>query len=250
LGRIWLMLASSVVVFLSSLTVVDFASIPEAGTVSVLSVALFAAPSFASFIKWAGWKKGTLTLAAVGVAATAVEGISVITGFPYGKFSYSNALGPLLLSIVPFALPLSYLPMLLGAVSVARRFTGDDHLRTTFLSAAILVAFDLALDPGAVAAGLWGWEDPGAYYGVPLINYLGWATTGLAYSAATLFLLRKEMVFRELPPGASSGAILTLSFWTGYLFKTGYLLPGTVGVALIALVYYAAWIPAKGKQAL
>ncbi|MCQ8892647.1 MAG: carotenoid biosynthesis protein, partial [Candidatus Methanosuratincola sp.] len=103
MGRIWLMLASSVVVFLSSLTVVDFASIPEAGTVSVLSVALFAAPSFASFIKWAGWKKGTLTLAAVGVAATAVEGISVITGFPYGKFSYSNALGPLLLSIVPFA---------------------------------------------------------------------------------------------------------------------------------------------------
>ncbi|MBC7127717.1 MAG: carotenoid biosynthesis protein [Candidatus Methanosuratincola petrocarbonis] len=248
MDRIWLLLASSGVVFLSSLTVVDFASIPEAGTASAIAVALFAAPSFATFIRWAGWKKGAMVLAVVGAAATAVEGISVVTGIPYGKFSYSDALGPLLLGTVPFALPLSYLPLLLGAVAVALRVSGKDRLRTTFLSAAILVGFDLALDPGAVAAGLWAWEDPGVYYGVPATNYLGWATTGLAYSAAMLILLRKEIASRGMPPGASASAILTLSFWTGYLFKRGYFLPGTVGAALIALVVYAAWFRAKGKR--
>jgi putative membrane protein len=248
LDRIWLLIASSAVVFISSLTVVDFGSVREAGSISALAVALFAAPSFASFIRWAGWKKGTLALAAVGATATAVEGISVLTGFPYGRFSYSDALGPLLLGTVPFALPLSYLPMLLGAVSVARRISGTDRLRTVLSSAAILVAFDLALDPGAVAAGLWEWEDPGIYYGVPATNYLGWAMTGLAYSAAMLILLRKEAGSREMPPGISASAILTLSFWTGYLFKIGYPLPGTVGAALIALVYCASWLPVKGKQ--
>ncbi len=120
----WIQFASVTAVFLASLTVVDFGPVPETGGASVLAVALFSIPSFVAFLRWAGCKRGTLVLAAIGAAATAVEGISVLTGFPYGRFSYSDALGPLLFGVVPFALPLSYLPLLLGAVSVARRLAG------------------------------------------------------------------------------------------------------------------------------
>ncbi|MEM2125744.1 MAG: carotenoid biosynthesis protein [Candidatus Methanosuratincola sp.] len=244
----WLLVVSSLAVFLASLTVVDFSSVPDAGTASVLAVALFAAPSIVAFLRWAGWKRGVLALAVVGAAATAVEGASVLTGFPYGRFSYSDALGPMLFGLVPLALPLSYLPLLLGAFSVARRLSEKCRLCIVVLSAGLLVAFDLALDPGAVAAGLWGWEEPGSYYGVPAANYFGWAMTGLAYSAAMIVLLGERMKSQAVPHGISASAVLTLSFWTGYLLKTGYLLPGAVGAALIVIVYAVEWKEDWRKQ--
>lgn len=73
---------------------------------------------------------------------------------------------------------------------------------------------------------------------------------------ADLAIVNADYPFSELQPlspealGGLFFVMVTLSFWTGFLFKIGYFLPGTVGAALIALVYYAAWIPAKGKQAL
>jgi len=112
-------------------------------------------------------------------------------------------------------------------------------------AAALLVAFDLVIDPGAVAAGLWVWEEPGIYYGIPLTNYFGWAITGLAYSAAALVLAGKGIGSRTVPRGISAGALLILSFWTGYLLKTRYLLPVVSGAALIALLCAVEW---KGRQ--
>lgn len=237
----FLLVVSSLAVFLASITVVDFSSVPDAGTASVLAVVLFAVPSIIAFLRWAGWKRGALALAVVGAAATAVEGMSVLTGFPYGRFSYSDALGPMLFGLVPLALPLSYLPLLIGAFSVACRLSGKRRLRIVVFSALILVAFDLTLDPGAVTAGLWGWEEPGSYYDVPAANYFGWAITGLVYSAAMLVLLGERIESRVVPPGISASALLTLSFWTGYLLKTGYLLPGAIGAALIVFVYAVEW---------
>ena len=43
------------------------------------------------------------------------------------------------------------------------------------LTAGIAVAFDLFLDPIAVKAGYWVWFVEGTvYYGIPLLNYVGW----------------------------------------------------------------------------
>ena len=43
------------------------------------------------------------------------------------------------------------------------------------LTAVIAVVFDLFIDPVAVAAGYWVWFKPGSvYYGIPLLNYVGW----------------------------------------------------------------------------
>lgn len=242
-----MMVVSSLAVFLASLSVVDFSPSAAPWAASVLAVSLFAAPSIAAFLRWAGRKRGVLALAAVGAAAIAVEAASVLTGFPYGRFSYSGALGPMILGLVPFALPLSYLPLLIGALSVAMRASGNSRLRALLVSASLLVAFDLALDPGAVAAGLWSWEEPGAYYGVPAENYFGWALTGLAHSAAMLALVGKGIRCRGVPPGASASAVITLSFWSGYLFKAGHALPGAIGAALIALLCAAEWAWARGR---
>ena len=36
-----------------------------------------------------------------------------------------------------------------------------------------MVVCDLVLDPAAVRLGFWAWYDPGPYFGVPVINFLG-----------------------------------------------------------------------------
>ena len=43
------------------------------------------------------------------------------------------------------------------------------------VTAGIAVVFDLFLDPIAVQAGYWVWFVEGTvYYGIPLLNYVGW----------------------------------------------------------------------------
>jgi uncharacterized membrane protein len=43
------------------------------------------------------------------------------------------------------------------------------------LTAIIAVVLDLFIDPVAVAAGYWVWSVEGTvYYGIPLLNYVGW----------------------------------------------------------------------------
>jgi uncharacterized membrane protein len=58
------------------------------------------------------------------------------------------------------------------------------------LSALLLVAVDLVLDPVFVHLGIWIWITPGFYYGVSISNYIGWFFKGLISAAILLILLR------------------------------------------------------------
>jgi uncharacterized membrane protein len=40
-----------------------------------------------------------------------------------------------------------------------------------------MTAWDLAMDPMMVAGGHWVWDQPGAYFGIPVHNYIGWWLT-------------------------------------------------------------------------
>ncbi len=47
--------------------------------------------------------------------------------------------------------------------------------QVTLLTSLIAIILDLFLDPVAVAAGYWVWFALGTvYYGIPLLNYVGW----------------------------------------------------------------------------
>lgn len=108
-----------------------------------------------------------------------IELLGVISGLPYGEFAYGLELGPMLLGLVPLGLPVFYFPILLNSYLLALLFLRTSSLPRRFgLTLAVVLALDLILDPGAVALGFWAWTDPGAYYGVPAINYLGWLLSG------------------------------------------------------------------------
>jgi uncharacterized membrane protein len=45
------------------------------------------------------------------------------------------------------------------------------------------VVLDATLDPGAVSQKFWTYRYPGAYYGVPWSNFVGWILSGIVGAA-------------------------------------------------------------------
>lgn len=105
-------------------------------------------------------------------------------GWPFGvPYRYNPDVQPVLPGGVPLFIPLAWFvlagipAMLLRGLSTARpdgtRAAGR-ILWKSALGALGMVACDLALDPVAVSHGLWAWDPPGAYFGVPWLNFSGW----------------------------------------------------------------------------
>ena len=118
----------------------------------------------------------TLRIAILIIGATwLVEAIGSKTGWPFGAYHYPALLQPQI-GQVPVLIPLAWLMMLPCAWAIAqpwRRYSG----LFVVLSALALTAWDLLLDPQMVAWGLWVWEMPGGYFGIPWQNYAGWLLT-------------------------------------------------------------------------
>lgn len=103
-----------------------------------------------------------------------IERIGSTTGIPFGPYHYTEALSPLI-GGVPAVIPLAWLMMLPPAWAIAYAITGAVRgWRFVLVSALAFTAWDLFLDPQMVAWGYWVWEIPGAYFGIPLVNYAGW----------------------------------------------------------------------------
>ncbi|MFB6170696.1 MAG: bisanhydrobacterioruberin hydratase [Haloarculaceae archaeon] len=125
-------------------------------------------------------RRAGLALVALAGFVYAIEFVGVTTGWPYGSFEYLVELGPMLFGTVPAGLPLFFLPLVLDAYLLSLLVLGTRAPRSLRLGAAlgVVLVVDLVLDPGAVTVGFWVYHDPGAYYGVPLSNYLGWLLSG------------------------------------------------------------------------
>ncbi len=181
-------------------------------------------------------RRALLGLAFVSAFAYLVETVGVATGVPYGEFGYTMEMGPMAFG-VPVALPLFWVPILLNGYLLSVRYVRPRLRSRAAVAAAavgLVVGLDGVLDPGAVALGFWRWSEPGVYYGVPLMNYLGWIFSGsvgvaalsLSFDADALErrVRRFEPVFDTL--------VAFLVFW-GFV-----------------AVYHGLWIPLLGAAAL
>src|SRR5215204_1185998 len=196
---------------------------------SYLSTLLIALPSPIALLRYLGPRRATLSLLTLSIFGYAIEPIRVATGFPYGANYYSDALGPRLAGIVPDLLPLSYTPLVVGAVAAA----WGTRLRLLHIlySTLLLVWMDAIIDPGAASLGFWVWPEGGAYYGVPLSNYAGWLLSG---ALATTLLLAAGQWSETPRPGLLDSAIIATSFWTGVAFISDMPAPAVLGALLLA----------------
>ena len=113
------------------------------------------------------------------------ENLSILTGFPFGWYHYSNAMGPRLF-LVPLLIGPSYFGVGYLSWTLARAILGDESGRlngtlsfaTAVIASFIMVSWDLTIDPiMSTSTGNWIWHHGGNYFGVPLVNFLGWYLT-------------------------------------------------------------------------
>jgi len=208
---------------------VRYPDIKGASVGSYLSTLLIALPSTVALFRYLGPRSATLSLLALSSFGYAIEAIGVATGFPYGTFYYGDALGPRLAGIVPLLLPLSYAPLVIGAVAAA--WGTRLRLLHVLYATLLLVWMDAILDPGAASLGFWVWPGGGAYYGVPISNYAGWLLSGAI--ATTLLLVAGRW---SEPPGPTllDSATIATTFWTGVAVLSGMVVPALLGALLLA----------------
>lgn len=155
------------------------------------------------------------TLVAFGiimVVSFTSEFVGVHTGFPFGAYHYNaDGINGVLWGGVPPLVTFSYVSMAYTCYMLARvilgqlgRVSGGMIVGLAAVSAMFMAAWDLAFDPTmSTVRGLWTWDDGGAYFGVPLQNFVGWLlTTFVFFVIVTVVLNRvaRERLEVQHPP--------------------------------------------------
>jgi uncharacterized membrane protein len=158
--------------------------------------------------KYYGWG-GILRFVAITlVIGNFFENFGVRTGFPYGRYYFTNVMGPKIWN-VPILLGLAYVGMayvswtlacvILG--SMKDSVVGSRVITIPLVAAFLMVAWDLSQDPvWATILHCWVWQNGGAYFGVPVSNFLGWfLTVYVIYQLFALYLRRRPPNRGPLP---------------------------------------------------
>ncbi len=206
-----------------------------------------------------GWRTAAGLVALVVVVAVAFEAVGLATGFPYGSYSYSDALGPTLLG-VPLLVPLAWLMMAWPSWVVGARLSrlGAAAVRPPVRIAAaagVFAAWDVVLDPQMVQAGYWTWVHPSpglpGIDTVPLTNLGGWLLAGLVLMALLDALVRRTGVPGS--PRTGDGPVLLAIGWMvlgGALAHAGWLdLPGSAAWGAVLGLPVAALLVAAHVRA-
>ena len=143
------------------------------------------------------------------VVGNLVENLGVATGFPFGHYYFTGCLGPKLFH-VPILLGLAYLGvgyiswtlalLILGRRSDGNPVAGVRVLTIPLVASFLMVAWDFSQDPvWSTIERCWIWLQGGAYFGVPVSNFLGWYLgVYIFYQLFALYLQRHSSVLNPL----------------------------------------------------
>ncbi|NJN85747.1 MAG: carotenoid biosynthesis protein [Leptolyngbyaceae cyanobacterium SL_7_1] len=199
----------------------------------------------------------TFLIPAVGLSLTS-ELLGTSTGFPFGDYSYLSGLGYKIAGLVPFTIPLSWFYLGLSSYLLARSGLAVDkkddsapaigwlkHVAAIGLGALLLTSWDFVLDPAMsqTAMPFWYWHTPGAFFGMPYQNFVGWMGTGAVFMAvAALFWLKSSFQL------SSSQLNLPLVVYLGNFafamvmsLAAGIWIPVLLGIALGVVPALVCW---------
>jgi uncharacterized membrane protein len=150
-------------------------------------------------------RAGTAWVPAAGalyLLSLASELLGTTVGLPFGPYRYGDGLGIKWFDHVPVLVPASWFMMALPSFALATRWVTTHRAWRLVAAAGLLVSWDLALDPAmSRLMPYWVWESDGPYYGMPLLNLVGWYVTGFALMAA-LALLKVDRWLHRVPTPA------------------------------------------------
>lgn len=176
--------------------------------------------------------KDLLVFAAITLVVSNIfENMSVLTGFPFGNYFYTDTLGPKLL-LVPVLIGPAYLGTAYLAWTIARVILGatdsrlPGHLTFTvpLLAAFMMVSWDLSFDPiFSTINHAWIWRDGGSYFGVPFSNFMGWLLTTFVFlQLFALYLKGRPDVRSSDEPPSRIQSLQAILFYG--LIAAGYVL--------------------------
>ena len=166
-------------------------SLVPAGLVGILNTVLLVAFALVHGISNYGVRTIVWFLVICLVVSNVAENLSIVTGFPFGHYHYTDVLGPKLF-LVPVTIGgayfgAGYLSWAVSVVLLGRTTRAVDRFARWALSlvaSLLMVSWDFMLDPGASTVNhYWIWEQGGGYFGVPFQNYLGWLLTVFVFYA-------------------------------------------------------------------
>lgn len=159
-----------------------------------------------------GWRRGAGWLAWGFAVALTAEYASTHVGIPFGLYHYAGATAgrEVFISNVPLFDPLSFPFLAYASFCLARWGLGKpDGWAVSALAGTLMMLLDVVIDPLAVRGDRWFlgrvfyYAEPGAYFGVPLANFVGWILVGCAIVAGYLWAVRR----RPRSLGSPSGGI-------------------------------------------
>jgi uncharacterized membrane protein len=119
------------------------------------------------------------------VVGNIFENTSILTGFPFGHYHYSDVLGAKVF-LVPVTIGgayfgAGYLSWTVACVLLGRTSQPFDRFAQwaiPVVASFLMISWDFMLDPLASTVDhYWIWENGGGFFGVPFTNYLGWLLT-------------------------------------------------------------------------
>ena len=164
--------ALGVIADVTGLTLADLIKIPTWVNMAMLPVI-----AFALYLPELGWPRSLAFLAVGCVVGAAAELVGTQTGFPFGPYSYGDFLGAKIAGHVPWLIPPSWYAVSIVSLDLGRRL-GLGRAGRVGAVALFMVLWDVALDPAMNHAfPFWKYEVGGVFFGMPLVNWAGWALT-------------------------------------------------------------------------
>jgi len=194
-----------------------------------------------------GWKQTLLLLALTFSISLLFESVGVATGWVYGPYHYTDKLGTKFLGLVPLLIPVAWFMMTYPSYIIANGLVPQIkkvwawRMIVAALGGLIMTAWDLAIDPMMVSGGHWVWEQPGAYFGIPLQNYWGWWLT--TFVTFWLFLTLARIKPESATSSDSFNQLAVLSYAiTGLSSILANFEFGLPGPALVGIFAMLPWV--------
>ena len=152
-----------------------------------------------------------------------MESVGVSTGLVFGHYHYTENLGPKILGVPP-AILLAYFVAAYTSLILAKiffgfytRVKGPNVWGIIIISSFYMLAWDICMDPySSTISKNWIWEQGGAYFGVPVHNFIGWFVT--VFIIFTIYLK-----YESRNPSVPSEEATKKNFWLEPVIMYGLL---------------------------
>jgi len=187
------------------------------------------------------------------VVGLLLETAGVRTGWIFGPYHYTDKLGWQFFGLVPVLIPLAWFMMMYPTWLIARRWLGmlmaaPPHWLVAAVGGLIMTAWDVLMDPIMVYLGHWVWLRPGAYFGIPFHNFVGW--WGMTFVTLWLFeTVWKPPAPKETPAAPLRWGVLLYALVgasnLGIALRLGLVGPAVAGLWAMLPWMVVGWLSAR-----